>query len=55
MKNYDRNKKSLYIQCLDANNLYGRAMVQKLPVDGFEQVEDISSLNKTLRKFIRIF
>ena len=30
MKNYDRNKKSLYIQCLDANNLYGRAMVQKL-------------------------
>ena len=27
---------------LDANNLYGWAMSQKLPVDGFKQVEDLS-------------
>ena len=31
MKNYDENKASLYIQYLDANNLYGWAMSQKLP------------------------
>ena len=23
MKNFDKNKESSYIQCLDANNLYG--------------------------------
>ena len=33
MKNYDKNKESLYIQYLDANNLYGGAMPQKMPVD----------------------
>ena len=36
LKNYDKNKGSLYIQYLDANNLYGWAMSQKLPVDGFK-------------------
>ena len=34
MKNHDKNKESLYIQYLDANNLYGWAM---LPVDGFKR------------------
>ena len=36
MKNYDKNKESSYIQRLDANNLYGWEMSQKLPVDGFK-------------------
>ena len=35
MKNYDRNKESSFLEYLDANNLYGWAMSQKLPVDGF--------------------
>ena len=35
MKNYDENK-SLYILYLDANNLHGWAMSQKLHVDGFK-------------------
>ena len=35
MKNYDQDKES-YIQYLDANNLYGWAMSQKLPVNGFK-------------------
>ena len=36
MKNYDKNKESSYIQYLEANNLYGWVMSQKLPVDGFK-------------------
>ena len=37
MKNYDKCKESSYIQYLDANNLYGRAMFQKLAVDVFKR------------------
>ena len=36
MKNYDKNKESSYIQYLDANSLYGWAMSQNLPVEGFK-------------------
>ena len=28
---YDKNKESSYINCFDANNLYGLSMIQKLP------------------------
>ena len=35
MKNYDESKESSYIQYLGANNLYGWAMSQKLPVNDF--------------------
>ena len=42
MKDYDRKKKPSYIQYLDANNLYGKAMTEKLPVRGFKWMEDIS-------------
>ena len=34
MKKYDKNKESSYVQYLNANNLHGWAMSQKLPVDG---------------------
>ena len=36
MKNYDKTKESSYIQYLDANNLYGSTMSQKLSVDDFK-------------------
>ena len=42
MKNYDESKESSYIQYLDANNLYGWEMSQKLPVNNFKWVEDTS-------------
>ena len=35
MKNYDGNNESSYLMYLDANNLFGWAMSQKLTVDGF--------------------
>ena len=50
MKNYDKNKESSYIQYLDANNLYGWAMSQKLPVNGFKWVKDTSKIDE---KFIK--
>ena len=40
MKDYDKKKKPSYIQYLDANNLYGKAMTEKLPVRGFKWMED---------------
>ena len=36
MKEYAKNKESSYIIYRDYNNLYEKAMSQKLPVDGFE-------------------
>ena len=37
MKDYDKNKELSYIQYWDGNNLYGWAMLQKLPVDNFDK------------------
>ena len=39
MKNYYKNIESSYIQYLDANNLYGWAMSQKLPVKDFKWIK----------------
>ena len=34
MKNYDKNKESLYLIYLDTNTLHGWEMLQKLPANG---------------------
>ena len=41
MSHFDKTKPSTYIQYLDANNLYGWAMSQKLPTHGFKWMKDI--------------
>ena len=46
MKDYDKKKKSSYIQYLDANNLYGKAMTEKLPLRGFRWMDDISRMDE---------
>ena len=50
MKNYDKDIISSYLRYLDANNLYGWAMSQKIPVNGFKWVE-----KSRLSKFNEIF
>ena len=39
---FNPGKESHFLQYLDANNLYGWAMSQKLPTGGFKWVEDVS-------------
>ena len=39
MNNYDERKITSHLMYLDANNLYGWAVIQKLPVNGFKWVE----------------
>ena len=50
MKIYDVNNESSYIIYMDANDLYGYAMFKKLPVDGFEWVEDLSTIDEDFIK-----
>ena len=55
MKNFDESKPSTFIQYLDANNLYGWAMSQKLPTGGFKWIDvDKSKVLKLLGKKIQI-
>ena len=43
---YDENKEISYILYLDANNLYGRAMSKKLPVNSFKWVKNMSKIDE---------
>ena len=45
MKDYDENKDDSFLIYTDYNNFYGKAMSEKLPVDGFEWIEDISKID----------
>ena len=40
MKDYDKNSESSYLKYWNVNNLYGCAMLQKLPVNIFKGTED---------------
>ena len=52
MNNYDKSIESSYLMYLDANNLYGWAMSQKLPVNGFNWVKQ-KKLSKFYDEFIK--
>ena len=45
MKRYDKNKESSYLRYWDVKNLYGWAMLQKLPINYFEWIKDSSQFN----------
>ena len=48
INNYDKKIIASYLMYLDANNLYGWAMIQKLSVNGFKWVEELSKFNENL-------
>ena len=50
MKNYGKSFKSSYIEYLDASNLYGWDMSQKLLVDCFKWVKKLSKFNEVFIK-----
>ena len=50
MKDYDKNKESLYFKYQDAYNSYGRTMSQKLAVNNLKRFEDIPEFDG---KFIK--
>ena len=50
MNNYDKIIESSYIKFLDANNLYGWAMSQKLPLNGFKWMKKLSKFNEDFIK-----
>ena len=50
IKNYNKDIESSFIEYLDANNIYGWAMSQKLPVNDFQWIKkkNYQILMKTL-------
>ena len=52
VNNYDKRKIISYLMSLDANDLYGWAMIQNVPVNGFKWVEKLSKFNE---KFIKSY
>ncbi|XP_057302775.1 uncharacterized protein LOC130636942 [Hydractinia symbiolongicarpus] len=50
---YDPNEESSYLQYLDANNLYGYAMMEKLPAHGFKWISNVEIINeKKIEKLV---
>ena len=47
---YYNENREIYILYLDANNLYGWAMSQKFPVNGFKWVNNVSNIDKDFIK-----
>ena len=52
--NYNEDIERSYIAYLDANNLYGWVMSQKLPVNSFIWVKNFSKFNEDLKNMIEI-
>ena len=46
MKDYDKNKELPSLQYYEVNIFYGRAMLQKLPINNFEWIKDTSQSNE---------
>ena len=50
MKDCDENEESSFLEYLDANNLYGFAMSEPLPVNGFKLMEYLSKIHEDFIK-----
>ena len=49
-KNYDKNEESSFLMYLDANNLYGCPLTEKLPVGNFKWVKNTSKIYEEFTK-----
>ena len=52
MKDYNKDEEESFSLYNDANNLYGFAMSEPLPVDGFEWMKDLAKVDED---FIKIY
>ena len=50
MKGYNKDEEESFLEYLDANNLFGWAMSEPLPVDGFDRIKDLSKIDETFIK-----
>ena len=50
MKNYHKNKGLSYLKYQDVNNLYGREISEKLPINDLNWVENISEFDESFIK-----
>ena len=50
MKDYSKDEEESFLQYNDASNLYGFAMSELLPVDGFEWMKDLSKIDEDFIK-----
>ena len=49
-KNYDKNEESSFLMYLDANNLYGCPLTEKLPAGNFKWVKNTSKIYEEFTK-----
>ena len=50
MRDYNKDEEESFLKYNHANNLYGFAMSEPLPVDGFEWMKDLSKIDKDFIK-----
>ena len=50
MSNHNKRMIIPYLMYLDANNLYGSAKSQKLPISGFKRVKNLLKFNESFKK-----
>ena len=50
MKDYNKDEEESFLEYLDANNLNGWAMREPLPVDGFDEIKDLSKIDEDFIK-----
>ena len=50
MKDYNKDEQESFLESLDANNLYGWAMSEPLPIDGFDWIKDLSKIDEDFIK-----
>ena len=50
MKDYNKDEEKSFLEYLDANNLYGWAMSEPLPVDGFDRIKNLSKIDEDFIK-----